>query len=148
MITLERLRVYDIEATIDLAEEFNTLYGVSKKFNRKKLGYLLELSLYYKQLYFCVVMKDEAKVVGLLVGVASEGVYFDDVVASELGWYVQPEYRGRQSLKMLGEFEAWARDEAKASYIAMAYTEEMSNLATLYTKLGYQPAEHTYKKAL
>jgi len=145
---LEKLQVFDIEATLDLATEFNTLYGTSKKFNRAKLRRILEASLVYDKNYYCSVLKEENKIVGLLVGVASEGVYFDDVLASELGWYVKPEYRGRKSLAMLKDFEIWAKEKAKADFVVMSYTSKMSNLDLLYTKLGYEAIEFTYKKAL
>jgi len=148
MTYLERLQIFDIEQTLNLSEEFNKLYGVSNKFNRAKLRSILEASFLYQNSYYCLVMKYEAKVVGLLVGVCFEGPYFDDRVASELGWYIQEEYRGRLSITMLRDFESWAKNEAKADYVAMTYTEEMSNLDKLYLKLGYMPAEHTYKKSL
>ncbi len=148
MTQLEKLQVFDIEATLDLAAEFNTLYGTSKKFNRAKLRRILEASLVYDKNYYCSVLKEENKLVGLLVGVASEGIYFDDVLASELGWYVKPDYRGRKSLAMLKDFETWAKEKAKADFVVMTYTSKMSNLGLLYTKLGYEAIEFTYKKAL
>ena len=49
---------------------------------------------------------------------------------------------------MLKEFEYWAKEEAKAQYVTMSYTEEMSDLSKLYTRLDYSPAEYTYKKSL
>ncbi len=148
MTTIETLQVFDIEATLDLAEEFNKLYAASKKFNRRKLRSILEASLVYDKNFFCCVMKEETKVVGLLIGLANEGLYFDDVLASELGWYVQVPYRGVQSLEMLTKFETWAKEKAKANFVVMSYTVNMSKLDKLYEKLGYEVAEFSYKKEL
>jgi hypothetical protein len=148
MINLERLQVFDIEPTLNLANEFNTVYGQSKKFNRAKLRSILEASLVYDKNYYCSVLKDNEKVVGLLVGIASEGPYFDEIIASELGWYVQSDYRGRKSIEMLSDFESWAKETAKADFVSMSYTSKMSNLDFLYTKRGYEVVEYTYKKDL
>ena len=148
MIYLERLQVFDIEQTLDLAEEFNKVYGVSDKFNRKKLRSILESSLLYTNTYYCSVLKTENKVVGLFVGVCFEGPYFDDRIASELGWYVQPQFRGITSIRMLKDFESWSKHEAKADAVTMAYTEKMSDLSKLYAVLEYEVVEHTYKKSL
>jgi hypothetical protein len=148
MTKLERLQVFDIEATLDLATEFNKLYGQLNKFNRAKLRSILEASLVYDKNYYCSVLKDENKVVGLFVGIATEGPYFDNVLASELGWYIQEKYRGRKSIAMLKDFETWAKTVAKADFVSMSYTSKMSNLDTLYTKLGYEAIEYTYKKEL
>jgi len=149
MIRLERLQVYDIEQVVNLSDEFNDLYGVSSKFNKAKARSLFEAAVVYTSRYFCIVMKDDQKVVGFLLGFSSEHSYTDDVLAGEIGWYVQEDYRKTaSSVMMLKEFEYWAKEEAKAQYVTMSYTEEMSDLSKLYTRLDYSPAEYTYKKSL
>ncbi len=148
MIYLEKLQVYDIEQTIELADRFNKQYGMIKELNKNKVRRTLESSLIYDKVYYAYVMKDEDKVVGALVGFATEHPYYDVVVASELGWYVEPDYRNKISVKMLKNFETWAKEEAKAEFVVMAYTEEMTNLSKLYTNLKYELVEHTYKKDL
>jgi homoaconitase/3-isopropylmalate dehydratase large subunit len=148
MLKLERLQVFDIEETVSLAEEFNKVYGVSDKFNRKKMRAILEASLIYDKTYYTSVLKEETKVVGLFVGLCTEGLFFDERIASELGWYVQEKHRGLCSIKMLKNFETWAKTEAKADYISMMYTSKMSDLSRLYKGLGYEQAEYTYSKKL
>lgn len=148
MITLERLQVFDIEQTIDLAERFNKLYGIIDTLSRNKIRRTLEASLLYDKVYFALVMKEDTKVVGAFVGIAVEHPYYDSVFASELGWYVEEQYRGIKSLDMLYAFEAWAKTEAKANFLSMAYTTKMSDLDKLYTNLGYERVELTYKKEI
>lgn len=145
---IERLQIFDIEQTLDLAEEFNKIYGVSKKFNRTKLRFILESSLLYQTVYYCSVLKSKDKIVGLFVGICFEGPYFDDRIASELGWYIKPEYRGKLSIRMVKDFESWAKNEARADSVALVYTTKMSNLDKLYSKLGFNPVEYTYAKSL
>jgi GNAT superfamily N-acetyltransferase len=149
MITLERLKVYDIEQTIDLAVKFNKVYGMVEQISKDKIRRMLESSLVYDKSYFAIVMKDDDKVVGALVGFSAEHPYYDVVMASELGWYVEEDYRGKLTgIQMLKEFELWAKEEAKADFVAMVYTDEMSDLSKLYTGLGFIPVEHTYAKTL
>jgi hypothetical protein len=147
-MTVERLQVFDINQTVDLAEEFNEIYNQSKKFNRQKMRSLLESSVVYPSLFFCLVKKDVDKVIGLFVGYASEGLYTDDRLAGELGWYVRPGYRGPSSIKMLRSFETWAKEEAKADFVVMSYTTPMTDLHKLYTQEGYERIEFTYRKKL
>jgi len=148
MVYLEKLQVHDIEQTIDLADRFNKQYGMIKELSKTKVRRTLESSLVYDKVYYAYVMKDEDKVVGALVGFAAEHPYYDVVVASELGWYVETEYRNKISVKMLQNFEIWAKEEAKANFVVMVYTEEMTDLSKLYNSLDYELVEHTYKKAL
>jgi len=149
MIRLERLQVYDIGQVVDLAYEFNTVYNVDLKFNKTKARSGFEAVVVYPNTYFCTVMKDEDTVVGFLLGFCSEGIYYDNRLASEIGWYIKEEYRGKATgVLMLKDFEQWAKEEAKADFVSMSYTAEMSNLKTLYERLGYVEAEHTYKKVL
>ncbi len=148
MIYLERLQVQDIEQTIELADRFNKLYGMIKELSKTKVRRTLEASLVYDKSYYALVMKDNDKVVGALVGFSAEHPYYDVVVASELGWYVEPEYRGKLSMAMLQDFESWAKNDAKANFVVMIYTEEMTDLSKLYAAMEYELVEHTYKKAL
>jgi RimJ/RimL family protein N-acetyltransferase len=148
LIYLERLQVHDIEQTINLADRFNKLYGMIKELSKTKVRRTLEASLVYDKSYYALVMKDDDKVVGALVGFSAEHPYYDVVVASELGWYVEPEYRGKLSMNMLQDFESWAKKDAKANFVVMVYTEEMTDLSKLYAAMEYELVEHTYKKAL
>jgi len=149
MIYLERLQVQDIEQTIDLAVKFNKIYGMVSQISRDKIRRMLKASLVYDKSYFALVMKDQEKIVGALVGFAAEHPYYDVVMASELGWYIEEEYRGKNTgILMLKEFESWAKTDAKADFVGMVYTDEMSDLSILYGKLGYKSVEHTYVKAI
>jgi hypothetical protein len=149
MISLERLQVYDITQVIEVAKEFNKTYSGNKNFlDEGKARNLLELSTIMTRNYYCLVKKDEDKVVGFLFGVCYPGPFFSQLVAAELGWFVLQEYRDRSSIVMIKEFEKWAKEEAKAEYVALTYTEEMSNLDKVYRRLGYQQTEVTYKKSL
>jgi GNAT superfamily N-acetyltransferase len=147
MTRLERLQVFDIAETIELMFEFNKHFKKETKLNKNKLRHLFELSVAYPNKFYCQLMKDDNKIVGFLGGSASEGIFSDAVLAHELGWFIQPEYRGhRKSLQMLKDFEQWAKEEAKADMVIMVYAETMSNLDKIYEKKGYEAVEHTYMK--
>jgi hypothetical protein len=146
MITLERLQVFDIEQTVVLASEFSDYYGVVGQPNLSKVRHLLENCVFNDNTFFCLVMKDENKVVGGLVGYIADHLLFDVSMAYELAWFVKEEYRGKHSIAMLKEFENWAKKSQGVEFVVMAYTSKMSNLDKVYKKLGYEAIEFTYKK--
>jgi GNAT superfamily N-acetyltransferase len=67
-------------------------------------------------------------------------------IATELVFWIDPEARGRWAVSFIRAYEAWARDAgcSHVSLIARART----TAGQLYERLGYEPAEQTFSKAL
>lgn len=66
-------------------------------------------------------------------------------IARETVWWVDPEYRGYESIRMLSNYETWAKangcDRVHMVSIGNAKTD------TLYARRGYEPVEtHYWKK--
>lgn len=146
------LKTYDIheeQQVVALAEVFNKHFESPTIVNQAKLRNLLLWTITHPNNFYCCVLKDEEKVAGALLAGASEGLYHDQVIASEIGWFVAPEYRYKsKAIRMLFAFEKWAKEHAKADYVTMAHTTTMSNLGKTYTRLGYSLKELTYAKKL
>lgn len=71
-------------------------------------------------------------------------------VATELLWYVKPEYRrGKYALQMVREFEKWAKAEG-CHMISMGNmaNEYMDRTGKFYERIGYKLSEQTYFKDL
>lgn len=66
-------------------------------------------------------------------------------VASQIVWYVKPEYRTKYSLKLLDAFELWGTLQG-CDYLDVAIPKTNKNLKRVYDKRGYQPLEHHYMK--
>lgn len=94
---------------------------------------------------------DGDKAVGAVGGLTSPlFVNREYLVAAELFWWVEPEYRdsgvGR---KMLAEFENAASFAGVRSLSMMAVEGlEIDKAAALYERCGYSPVERTWSKSL
>lgn len=92
-----------------------------------------------------VTVIEEGK--GFLVGVVYPHLYNPQILCvQELGWWVEPEFRGSVvGIKLMKRFE----EEAMArgvSHIMMIHLANDWNVGKIYEKLGYRLAEHTYIK--
>ena len=70
------------------------------------------------------------------------------VIASELGWWIEPHARGTTcSVRLLNEFERWGRDKG-AVLVAMSSLaiEKEQKVATMLARRGYAPCETTHLK--
>jgi len=97
----------------------------------------------------CIVSKDKIIFIsehGMLVGMLSEFIYGDCLIATELAWWVDPEYRGTSEGKeLLTSFEGWAKDKG-CKYITMISLDE--GLGKYYEKCGYLLTERSYMREL
>jgi len=89
------------------------------------------------------------KPVGFIVGVANEPVFSSVKIATELGWWVDPEHRGsRASLLIYSAYEDWAR-RVGCHYVQGAYLPGVSPpLDEFYKKRGYRQVESSFIKTL
>ena len=97
------------------------------------------------------LLYDEDTPVGLLAGVITEQhpLWHGIKIASELFWYVHPDHRGKNSLKLVKDYETWAKENG-CKYVTMAhfYNELGTKLSDLYSRLGYKEVEVSYLKEL
>lgn len=87
---------------------------------------------------------------GVLLGTVSSLPTSFLPVATELLWYVKPEYRrGKYALQMVREFEKWAKAEG-CHMISMGNmaNEYMDRTGKFYERIGYKLSEQTYFKDL
>jgi len=88
--------------------------------------------------------------VGMIVGLASSTPFSDDKIASELAWWVDPEYRGtRGSIELVYAYEEWAR-RVGCKHVTMALLPSLTNpkVEAYYERLGYHKTEISYLKEL
>ena len=84
--------------------------------------------------------------VGFITGVAAPFMFGTDLLATELAWWVEPEYRSKKvGLELLEAFEFWAR-KIGCKLISMACLDE--KVAALYESKGYTLYERAYLKEI
>ena len=81
---------------------------------------------------------------GFIMGHINKFVYGVDALASELGWWVEPPYRGEGvGAELIAAFEKWAYDNGARAVAMISLDEEVG---AYYVKRGYRLCEHTYFK--
>lgn len=88
---------------------------------------------------------------GMVAGLRIEPLFSREPIASELVWYIKPEFRGsRESLRLLQAFEYWARHVAKVKMIQLACLSSLNpeKVGKLYNRMGYVKHEEAYIKEL
>lgn len=87
---------------------------------------------------------------GILAGLCTSPFLFSDTkVASELVWYVEPEYRGTEGKHLHQAFEYWAK-RVGCTLINMVLLEDENSerMNKIYKRKGYSPVERSYIKEL
>lgn len=120
-------------------------------FSPQKIEALFDLAIETGHSQVLVLLYIESsKVCGMVVGLASETPFSTDVVASELAWWVDPEYRGtRKAGDLVLAYEAWAR-HIGCKHVTMALLPQLTNpkVERYYDRLGYKKTEISYIKEL
>src|SRR5690606_41060823 len=84
-------------------------YRVMKFDRQKGREFLLRVITGVPTDNICLVALSGGKVVGFIVGAATEPVFSSNRVAMELGWWIEPEHRGtRGALLLYNAYEDWA----------------------------------------
>jgi GNAT superfamily N-acetyltransferase len=82
----------------------------------------------------------------MLLAVASKSLFSPHKTATEIGWYVSPDERGKEAGKQLLEaFEYWAQ-KVGCKYITMISLDD--RVGKFYEKKGYSLLERAYMKVL
>lgn len=97
-----------------------------------------------------MVMEDHADVVGAILGIIHKPVFSMALQATELGWWVAPESRGRRdAVRLISAFEEWARGRgARHTVLSSLMHLRPDALDRIYRALGYAPREMVYQKVL
>ena len=67
--------------------------------------------------------------------------------ATEVIWWIEPEYRGRDAVHMLVAYEAWAEEQG-CSFVNMVGLGADPLTAKFYERRGYIAAERHYMKPI
>lgn len=85
--------------------------------------------------------------VGFLAGCVTPFLFGPHLLATEIGWWVEPEARGKGAGKeFLAAFEYWAKEKAGCTLISMVSLDD--EIGKAYEKQGYKLYERAYMKEL
>jgi GNAT superfamily N-acetyltransferase len=103
------------------------------------------------EIYFCRVAEDKQKeIFGMYVGLISSYYFGKDLVANDLLLFVVPDRRGSiAAVKLIKEFEQWAKDKGAAEVRpALSTGVKVEETKQLYEALGYEAVGFTFNKRL
>jgi GNAT superfamily N-acetyltransferase len=84
--------------------------------------------------------------IGMLAGSVTPFIFGNVIMASEIGWWIEPEHRGKAAgRELLKAFEYWAK-QVGCSAITMVSLDE--RLGKFYEKNGYKLYERAYVKEI
>ena len=137
----------DTEALFDLAYKFHKESGTNIKLDSQKVVDVLDKAIAKKNEFLVLVLRDSVEYpVGILAAQIITPHFSTDRVAMEWLWYVEPEYRGKDSIQLLKAYLYWAFDVMKCDHATMSTLDSdlADKLHKLYTKIGFSKQENTY----
>jgi hypothetical protein len=89
--------------------------------------------------YFKLAVR-EGVLIGAMLGTIRRTFFCDELLAHDMGWWVPKSRRGQgAALKLLGDFEQWAREMgARKIMIGQSTEVNIQQTTKLYTHLGYR----------
>jgi GNAT superfamily N-acetyltransferase len=130
---------------IRLLEESHRAAGYQFAFEAARADLLLRMHLGQEKA--CALVLDvDGLAQGILLAAASDHPFGAGLWAKETVWYITPDHRGRNGLRMLDAYEAWAAGLGCA-VISMA-SLVTNDVSAIYERRGYRAAETHFVKPL
>ena len=137
----------DVFDLVVLTRDFTKEAGPFYKFDRVKAEQLISGAIEHED-YLVAVLEIDNELKGMLVAQMSNHFILNRRVAFDIGWYVAPEARGSSgSVKLIKYFENWGKSKG-VDTLVLADIPHLTDLAKVYTKLGYALSERSYAKVL
>lgn len=136
----------DIETVVRLAVTFirQSPYK-NEPMDEGEVRELIRLMLTDKNKGIIVLLMKDDLPVGFIGGLLTKMFFSKDMMASEIFWWVDPQYRTRKSLMLKEAFEFWAK-RVGARYIAMSSPANDTRVSRFYERTGYENIENAYLK--
>tara|TARA_R110002126_G_scaffold114034_4_gene252624 strand:- start:1601 stop:2062 length:462 start_codon:yes stop_codon:yes gene_type:complete len=135
----------DLISCLILFKEFFKESKFDVKWSQERIVTVFQSSLTNPN-FVLFVSENQEEIVGFIAGAVSNPLFSNDIIATELAWFVTKEYRGSTTgFRLLKTFEDWAK-EKNSVIISMADIEGLNNLSSIYLKKGYTKSETTYNK--
>lgn len=129
-----------------MAKAFHAASGVPLPFSAAAASVLFDAALTDCN-RLCLVYECDGLARGVLAAVAASHHLAPVKVASEIIWWIEPDWRGGAAMKMLTTYERWAAD-CGCQYVSMVGLGDDPAVSKLYAHRGYQAVERHFLKPL
>lgn len=93
-----------------------------------------------------LVTEDKGEIVGLLALFIGPHFFSGEMTATELMWYMEPEYR--KSFAGVGLLRAGEKLARELGCVSMVFTAPTAEVSKAYQSLGYREIESNWRKVL
>lgn len=129
----------DYSIVLNMAKKFVNSIDYGKYSNEAKMEAIVRDFL-TSDGKVCILYAD----IGMIAGLVNPFVFGDDLVATEIAWWIEPEHRGNHvGVDLLNAFEGWAKDVG-CSLVTMISLDD--RLGAYYERTGYKLYERAYMK--
>ena len=133
---IEELSLSRLEEFLEIVTKMVT----EAEFSCAKLEKHKILHLYKNPNAIAFLAIDNDKIVGFIAALSHEYFFSSRKTASDLGFYVLPEYRGsRAALKLVKSLEEWAKQMGASDlHLGQTTAVEIDKTRQFYERLGYK----------
>jgi GNAT superfamily N-acetyltransferase len=137
----------DVPALIALGRRFNDASGLNLAFSEPRAIQAITAAIDLPDRLALTLATPAGPLAGFLFAHVGLPPFSTTRVVAEDAFWIEPDHRGgRTALRMISEFEAWARAQGAASASLSAL--QSSRVAALYERLGYVRSEAHFTKGL
>lgn len=131
----------DLDLLVTLSMKFISQLDYASHCSEERVRIFAESLLVAPNTEKIVIFSDD---IGFVIGIASPFLFGNEKIATEMGWWVEPEHRkSNVGKELIDAFEYWAKSTG-CSLITMMCLDE--KVGTYYEKRGYKLTEFTYMK--
>jgi len=133
----------DLEQILEMSMKFVAMTGYADLSNEDDIKMLIQAIIEAPRNEKIIIIDD----FGFIAGQATRFPFGQDLIASEIAWWIDPEARGEnKGARLMEAFEYWAKNIAGCKLISM--TSLNNTVEKIYRKKGYKLYERAYMKVL
>jgi RimJ/RimL family protein N-acetyltransferase len=148
MIVLRAMGLEDIEDMVDMGVQMHAESAFSGlDFDREKCRSLGQYYVDNPDTHFGVVAVLDGRVIGMLAGYVTPYYFGNDLIASDILWFVAPKHRGsRAGILLLQAFIKWSADRG-ASEVCIGISTAVAHEKTgrVLERFGFKHVGGNYK---
>lgn len=125
-----------------MAKAFHAASCVPFPFSAAAASVLFDAALYDSN-RLCLIYECGGIARGVLAAVAAPHHLAPVKIASEIIWWIDPDWRGRSATRMIAAYEQWAA-ECGCQYVSMVGLGADPEVSKLYERRGYHAVERHF----
>ena len=151
MTTYRPMAEHDIDRIVRLGQKMHAESAFSAlNYDKGKFSDLLRAYVAQPETHFSFVAEKDGALIGMLLGYVSDYFFGNDLIANEVVWYVDPDFRGGLTgLRLMREFESWSAARGVSEvYMGVSTGVLVDRTGDLLVRFGYKHVGGNYKRSV